>query len=74
MSTPPPPPPGDAPLPPAGDALPASQMQPMQMRGAPAKSGKGKLIGIIAGVLIVVGGLVFAGITKNYLVLRSITV
>ena len=38
-------------------------MQPMQMGGAPAKSGKGKLIGIIAGVLIIVGGLVFAGIT-----------
>ena len=33
------------------------------MVGAPAKSGKGKLIGIIAGVLIIVGGLVFAGIT-----------
>ena len=63
MSTPPPPPTGDAPLPPAGDALPASQMQPMQMSGAPAKSGKGKLIGIIAGVLIVVVALVFAGIT-----------
>jgi hypothetical protein len=38
-------------------------MQPMQMGGAPAKSGKGKLIGILAGVLIIVGGLVFAGIT-----------
>ena len=59
MSTPPTPPSGDAPLP----AMPKPQMQPMQMGGAPAKSGKGKLIGIIAGVLIIVGGLVFAGIT-----------
>ena len=69
MSTPPPTPPDDAPPPPAGDAplLPAggTPMQPMlmQMGGAPAKAGKGKKIGIIAGVLIIVGGLVFAGIT-----------
>ena len=42
---------------------PAPQLQHIQMGGAPAKSGKGKLIGIIAGVLIIVGGLVFAGIT-----------
>jgi len=59
MSTPPTPPSGDAPLP----AMPKPQMQSMQMGGAPAKSGKGKLIGIIAGALIIVGGLVFAGIT-----------
>jgi len=73
MSTPPtpptddapPPPPGDAPLSPAGGTpmQPTPQLQPMQMGGAPAKAGKGKLIGIIAGVLIIVGGLVFAGIT-----------
>ena len=54
MSTPPTPPSGDAPLP----AMPKPQMQSMQMGGAPAKSGKGKLIGIIAGALIIVGGLV----------------
>ena len=59
MSNPPTPPSGDAPLP----SLPKPQMQPMQMGGVPAKSGKGKLIGIIAGLLIIVGGLVFAGIT-----------
>ena len=67
MSTPPTPPPDDAPPPPPGDAplSPAggTPMQPMQMGGAPAKAGKGKKIGIIAGVLIIVGGLVFAGIT-----------
>ncbi len=38
-------------------------MQPMQMGGVPPKSGKGKLIGIIAGILVIVVGLVFVGIT-----------
>ena len=58
MSTPPTPPSGDAPLPPSGDTAPAPQMQttqPTQVGGAPAKSGKGKLIGIIVGVLLIVG-------------------
>jgi len=67
MSSPPIPPPDDAPppIPPAGSApvQHTPQMQPMQMGGAPAKSGKGKLIGIIAAILILVAGLVFAGIT-----------
>lgn len=67
MSTPPPPPPEDVPppIPPAGSApvQHSPPMQPMQMGGATAKSGKGKLIGIIAGILIIVAGLIFAGIT-----------
>lgn len=67
MNTPPIPPPDDAPppIPPAGS--PPMQhvppVQPMQMGGVPAKSGKGKLIGIIAGVLIIVVGLVYVGFT-----------
>ena len=77
MSTPPIPPPGDAspPIPPPGDTPPpkppagsapvqhAPQMQPMQMGGTQAKSGKGKLIGIIVGILVIVVGLIFVGIT-----------
>ena len=63
MSEPPPPPTDDAPLPPGGVAPSASQMQSIHRSGASAGSGKGKLIGIIAGGLIVAGGLIFAGIT-----------
>jgi len=43
----------------------APPMQPMQMGGVPAKPGKGKLIGIIAGILVIVLGLVFVGITYS---------
>jgi hypothetical protein len=61
MSTPPSPPTGDAPLPPGSDpALPSPQFQTQGTK--PPKKGMGAKIGIAAGVLVLVGGLIFAGI------------